>query len=230
MFEVIFEVQPRADQWETYLATGKALRPELESTRGFIANIRYKSLTRPGWILSLSDWENEKALVRWRTATNHHFAQENGRGHILQDYHLRVGEVSSDSDAKRAAQGMVQTRFDGTEVGNAKIVSLVNIRLPAAQEGGDEDVTREAGEVLRSLGVDLESASGLVQWDAFEAILTPGETLLLSSWRDQTSAAGFTRSIAGKAQRTRQVRVIRDYGMFDRREAPQYYPEVAKPS
>jgi hypothetical protein len=27
--------------------------------------------------------------------------------------------------------------------------------------------------------------------------------------------------------RHRQVRVIRDYGMFDRREAPQFYPDVA---
>jgi hypothetical protein len=27
--------------------------------------------------------------------------------------------------------------------------------------------------------------------------------------------------------RLRRIRVIRDYGMFDRREAPQYYPEVA---
>jgi hypothetical protein len=29
--------------------------------------------------------------------------------------------------------------------------------------------------------------------------------------------------------RIRRVRVVRDYGMFDRREAPQYYPEVTRP-
>ena len=28
--------------------------------------------------------------------------------------------------------------------------------------------------------------------------------------------------------RLRHVRVIRDYGMFDRREAPQYYPAVER--
>ena len=28
--------------------------------------------------------------------------------------------------------------------------------------------------------------------------------------------------------RLRRVRVVRDYGMFDRREAPQYYPEVQR--
>jgi hypothetical protein len=30
--------------------------------------------------------------------------------------------------------------------------------------------------------------------------------------------------------RRRDVLVIRDYGMFDRREAPQYYPEVVRAS
>ncbi|RVX65964.1 hypothetical protein B0A52_09849 [Exophiala mesophila] len=224
MFEVIFEVQPRTDKWESYLATGKALRPELESTRGFIANVRYRSLRRPGWILSLSDWENEKALVRWRTASKHHLAQATGRDQILRDYHLRVGEVSLDSDAKRAAQGMVQTRFDGTEVGNAKVVSLVNAKMTPLDDGGPR---READDVVRILQVELSEAPGLVEWDAFEAILTPGDVLLMCSWKDQTSAAGFNRSLTGTAaQRTRQVRVIRNYGMYDRREAPQYYPEV----
>jgi hypothetical protein len=44
------------------LRTGNAkmLRPELEQVDGFIDNIRYKSLTREGGILSLSGWRNEK--------------------------------------------------------------------------------------------------------------------------------------------------------------------------
>jgi hypothetical protein len=28
--------------------------------------------------------------------------------------------------------------------------------------------------------------------------------------------------------RLRRVRVVRDYGMFDRREAPQYYPDIMR--
>ena len=40
------------------------LRPEIERIDGFIDNIRYRSLTREGWILSLSGWRDEKALVR----------------------------------------------------------------------------------------------------------------------------------------------------------------------
>jgi hypothetical protein len=54
MFSVIFEVHPRADQWDAYLGYARMLRPELEKIEGFVYNIRYRSLTREGWIMSLS--------------------------------------------------------------------------------------------------------------------------------------------------------------------------------
>ena len=54
MFSVIFEVCPKSEQWDAYLDYAKMLRPELEQVDGFVDNIRYKSLTRKGWILSLS--------------------------------------------------------------------------------------------------------------------------------------------------------------------------------
>src|SRR5258708_2072632 len=97
MFSVIFEVNPRTTEWNTYLDTAKMLRPELEVVEGFVDNIRYKSLQREGWILSLSGWRDEKALVRWRTKMRHHEAQQKGRDQILQDYHLRVGQVTRDT-------------------------------------------------------------------------------------------------------------------------------------
>ena len=75
MFSVIFEVHPRSDQWDAYLGYAKMLRPELEQIEGFVDNIRYRSLTREGWILSLSGWRDEKALVRWRTRAKHHDVQ-----------------------------------------------------------------------------------------------------------------------------------------------------------
>jgi hypothetical protein len=54
MFSVVFEVHPKPEQWDAYLGNAKMLRPELEQVEGFVDNIRYKSLTREGWILSLS--------------------------------------------------------------------------------------------------------------------------------------------------------------------------------
>jgi len=236
MFEVIFEVCPRTENWELYLSTAKELRPLLESQRGFIENIRYKSLTRPGWVLSLSDWENEKALIRWRTQMKHHYAQEAGRQKILQDYHLRVGETVSDTVPGSATPattiGMQQNlnprqeRLDETEVGEAKVVSLVNASFARTDAQGGQ-VIATAEEMVETIGLQVRGYSGLVAWDVFEAILTPGEALILYSWIDRNAADHFLQHVPSTVKRKRQVRVIRDYGMRDRREAPQYYPDVA---
>src|SRR3954447_12493599 len=97
MFSVLFEVHPKPEQWDAYLNYAKMLRPELEAIDGFVDNIRYRSLTREGWILSLSSWRDEKALVRWRTHAVHHDVQAKGRSEILRDYHLRMGQITRDT-------------------------------------------------------------------------------------------------------------------------------------
>jgi heme-degrading monooxygenase HmoA len=66
MFSIIFEILSNKANWNDYLDNAKMLRSELEKIDGFIDNIRYRSLTREGWILSLSNWRDEKSLVRWR--------------------------------------------------------------------------------------------------------------------------------------------------------------------
>lgn len=72
MFSVLFEVHPKSDQRDAYLGYAKMLRPELEQVEGFVDNILYRTLNRAGWILSLSYWKDEKAVVRWRTNMKHH--------------------------------------------------------------------------------------------------------------------------------------------------------------
>src|SRR6516162_6461709 len=116
LFSVIFEVHPKPDQWDAYLGEARMLRTELEQVDGFVDNIRYKSLSRDGWILSLSSWRDEKSVVRWRTAKRHHMVQEKGRSEILLDYHLRVGEVTRDTRAP-IGQKIEEQRLDATEVG-----------------------------------------------------------------------------------------------------------------
>src|SRR3954453_6104757 len=117
MFSLLFEGQPRSDQWDAYLGNAKMLRPELERVDGFVDNIRYKSLTREGWLLSLSGWRDEKAVVRWRTAMRHHMAQEKGRSEILLDYHLRVGQITQDTRLP-AGHVLQEQRLDETETGS----------------------------------------------------------------------------------------------------------------
>jgi hypothetical protein len=60
-------------------------------------------------------------------------------------------------------------------------------------------------------------------------VLTPGEIVLLSSWHDHGAAEAF-EAVAKlpEGARLRRVRVVRDYGMFERREAPQYYPDAKR--
>ena len=53
--------------------------------------------------------------------------------------------------------------------------------------------------------------------------------MLLLSWKDVVAAETYESdrvSLDGNDRRLRHVRVVRDYGMFDRREAPQYFPEA----
>ena len=130
MFSVIFEVHPKPDQWDAYLGNAKMLRPELEQIDGFVDNIRYKSLTREGWILSLSGWRDEKAVVRWRTAMRHHIVQEKGRSDILLDYHLRVGQITQDTRIPEGTRSQEQ-RLDETEVGEGTTVTLIDAKRPA---------------------------------------------------------------------------------------------------
>src|SRR5437667_4878761 len=85
MFAVIFEVNPKAEQWDTYLGYAKLLRPELEQIGGFIDNERFSSLRRKGWVLSLSTWRDEKAVVRWRTSARQHEVQQPGRTEVFSD-------------------------------------------------------------------------------------------------------------------------------------------------
>jgi heme-degrading monooxygenase HmoA len=217
MFSVIFEVNRKPDRANDYLELAEHLRPILAKIDGFIDNERFESKVRKRWLLSHSTWRDEKSVIRWRTEGEHHQVQEKGRFEIFQDYHLRVGEVVSDTVPPVPIR---ELRFDETETAPAKYATLTEM-TPQAQ-------TRRAGEsnlLPAHLGLDTR-LPGLVGHDIFESIATPGKLAILASWKDARAAKTWEpRSFDGvKALRHRIVRVIRDYGMFDRREAPQYYP------
>jgi heme-degrading monooxygenase HmoA len=220
MFSVIFEVHPKPEQWDAYLGLGKMLKPELEQIDGFVDNVRYRSLRHQGWLLSLSGWRDEKALVRWRTQAKHHVVQERGRSEIFLDYHLRIGQVTLDT---RLPDGhaLHEQRLDETETGDATTITLIDAKRPPewVNATGPE-------EVATWLGLAPE-AEGLIGWDVFDAVLTPGDIILLISWRDRAAADAFEAAVSAKdGARLRRVRVVRDYGMFDRREAPQFYHDA----
>jgi heme-degrading monooxygenase HmoA len=220
VFSVMFEVHPKPEQWDAYLDYAKMLRPELEQIDGFVDNLRYASIGRDGWILSLSNWRDEKSLVRWRTQKKHHGVQEKGRFEVFLDYHLRVGQITEDSQLPDGCE-LLEQRLDETEVGKGTFAVLVS----ATRETPDQGL-QSSEDAAVWFGLDT-GVDDLAFWDVYEEVLTPGDMILQSAWRDASAAAEFAASVKASAgPRVRQVRIVRDYSMYDRRETPQYYAEV----
>lgn len=192
MFAVLFEVEPKTERWDDYLRHAAMLRPELLKIDGFLDNRRFASRRRPGTLLSLSYWQDEKAVIRWRTHALHRQVQAAGREHVFRDYHLRVGEVARDG-------GILQPRT--RHHGISRAASVI--------EGPTLD--------------DPPGVSGLADWDRFDGITVPGSALILLSWTHGDAMNAWEP--AGGERRT-DVAIVRDYGMRDRREAPQYFPPV----
>ena len=221
MFAVIFIVQPKKDRFEDYLNLAKLLKPELEKIDGFIDNERFVSKRTEGRVLSLSTWRDEKAVIRWRTLGVHHEVQEKGRFEVFEDYHLRVGEITADNEVPKG-QKLRELRFDATETGNAKVVTISELAPAKADKPASADLVTD-------LRLPMSSTDGVIDQEVFESIYNPGKLLLLVSWRDEAAAEHWKpRTVAEGKLRHCNIRVIRDYGMSDRREAPQFYPEVKK--
>lgn len=220
MFSVIFEVLPNKEKWDDYIDNAKMLRPELEKVEGFVDNIRYKSFTREGWILSLSNWRDEKSLVRWRTRRRHHEVQQKGRDETFADYHLRVGQITADNQVP-TGYALTEQRLDETDVGEGTTVTLINATRPAQCKQ-----TNNPYDCAEWLGLNPWAADS-TSWDIFEAVLTPGDLILLISWKNAAAAQDYEDASAPNDKaRVRRVRIVRDYGKYDRREAPQYYPDA----
>jgi heme-degrading monooxygenase HmoA len=221
MFSVIFEVHPNDGRKDAYLELAKHLKPILETIDGFVDNERFESRLRPGWILSHSTWRDEKSVVRWRTEGEHHVVQGKGRFEIFQDYHLRVGDVTADTDPPKEAP-VHERRFDETEVGNAKVATFTEITpIKGVAFASHADL------LPAHLGLDVNNGT-IAEHDVWTSIYNPGKIALLVAWKDPKAAEAWRpKKIDGiEKLRHRKVRVVRDYGRFDRREAPQFYADI----
>ena len=96
MIAVIFEVHPKDGRKDEYLDIAAQMRPLVEEVEGFISVERFQSLTDPSKLLSLSFFEDEAALERWRNLSAHRGAQAKGRGGVFDDYRLRIAGVIRD--------------------------------------------------------------------------------------------------------------------------------------
>ncbi|MFG1346850.1 antibiotic biosynthesis monooxygenase [Xanthobacter autotrophicus DSM 431] len=95
---------------------------------------------------------------------------------------------------------------------------------------GQKDVYLDLATRLRS---ELEAMDGFISVERFQSITDPGKMLSLSIWRDEEAVKGWRNltshrrtQAAGRAgvfrdYRLRVAAVVRDYGMFERDEAPE---------
>ncbi len=196
MFAVLFDVEPREDRWDDYLHYADVLRPELLGIDGFQDNRRFRSRRFPGRLLSLSLWRDEKAVIRWRTHGGHHGIQAIGRSQVFRTYRLRVGEVT-----REAGSVLPQMRFDETAIGLARAATV--LEAPAIHEP--------------------PAAAGLVDWDRLDGITVPGSSVMTLFWRDHDAMMAWAAPDGG---RRLDVRIVRDYGLHERTEAPQFHVAV----
>jgi hypothetical protein len=151
---------------------------------------------------------------------NHHRTMQAARDRVFADYRMHIGEFVSDTHVPEG-HTLLQQRLDVTEAGAGKAITLLDTQR-------DPEWLKQvhADAVAKSLGFD-QDAWDFVEWDMFDGIATPGVVIALVKWADLTDAEAFQRNASlPDSVRLRNIRVVRDYGMFDRREAPQYFAEV----
>lgn len=110
MIAIIFEVLPAEGQKDAYLDIAAKMRPMVEQVEGFISVERFQSLTNPDKLLSISFFEDEDAVARWRQLAAHRNAQERGRDGVFSDYRLKVCHVLRDYGMTDRAQAPQDSR------------------------------------------------------------------------------------------------------------------------
>lgn len=242
MFAVVFEVHPRDGQVDEYLVLAGMLRPQLERIEGFLSVERFTSRGRPSWMLSLSFWRDEAAVARWRAHALHHEVQERARSEVFRDYRLRVGRVVADERQGRAQPGPgLRRAHDDSMARPPTFVAILEV-------GPVGDISGQRPDFAALHEAATERIDGFLGGDWFDSIYVEGKQVQLTAWRDQAAAlAWHDRALAivaaplamgtstdiapaggsGAAFHLQVTEVARDYGMFDRAEAPQYHAPIA---
>ncbi len=207
MIGLFFEVQTREGHRDQYLNLAASLRPELDAIGGCLFIDRFRSLTRDNLLLSYQIWQDEAALTAWRVHGQHHKVQEIGREKVFSDYRIRIAQVIHE-----ARQG--------------KPVWQPERRTPYNDPARRRPTYVLAAE-SKSAKLPVE-----IDWrrDAFESVYRDGYFAHLIDVPDPQSGIELGARLFADptTEYFRVLEVMRDYGMYDRAEAPQYYPPVER--
>jgi heme-degrading monooxygenase HmoA len=112
MLAVIFEVYPTRQGKKEYLELAVFLKNELSAFEGLLSIERFQSLIEEGKLLSLSFWQDEASLEKWRNFMDHRLAQQKGKNRLFSSYRIRVCSVVRDyTESERAQAPNDSNRF-----------------------------------------------------------------------------------------------------------------------
>src|SRR3954465_3237083 len=203
MIGLFFEVQTKSGHRDQYLDLAASLKPDLEARGGCRFIDRFRSLTRENLLLSYQIWQDEAALTAWRAHAHHHDVQTIGRARVFSDYRIRVAQVIHE-----ARPGQPVWRPERRTPYNDP-----SRRQPTYL------LTAESKNARLPVETDWRG-------DAFASVYREGQFAHLIDLPDPQSGIAFgTRLFTDPTiEYFRVFEVMRDYGMYERAEAPQYYP------
>jgi heme-degrading monooxygenase HmoA len=207
MIALFFEVETRPGHRDQYLNLAASLRPDLDAIGGCLFIDRFASLSRENLLLSYQIWQDEGAMTAWRVHGYHHDVQTIGREKVFSDYRIRVAQVIHEEKPGKP------------------------VWQPARHTPYNDPARRPSTFVLiaESKRAELPVET---EWrrDAFKSVYRDGIFAHLIDVPDQQPGVELGRQLLADStmEYFRVVEVMRDYGMYDRSEAPQYYPPVER--
>jgi len=207
MMSLFFEVEIKPGRIEQYLNLAASLKPELDAMGGCLFLDRFRSLSRDNFILSYQIWQDEGSMTAWRVHAHHHQVQTLGRDKVFSDYRLRIGQV------------IHEARF-GQPIWQPERRSPYNDPGRRPPRFG---LVTESKNPRPAMVPDCRSES-------FASVYREGHYAHLIDVPDLDSGLAFGPHLFADPT-TDYVRIneiIRDYGMYDRTEAPQYYPPKSR--
>ncbi len=89
---VLFEVTPKKEIFTEYLLEAQELLPTLEDYQGLIRAERFTAVSNEEKILSMSVWENEEYINKWRNDLTHRMKQSKGMNELFVSYRITVAD------------------------------------------------------------------------------------------------------------------------------------------
>jgi len=195
VFGLFFEVKPKLDCRKAYFDQVDRLKPDLAKHEGLLWLQRYESLTVPGLLLSHQYWADEQALSAWRQNSNHLLSQREGTNSIFEDYRIRVGPRlwHWDCDASSTAEWLDH---------DASAPYILTLQCDASS-----DVVKLAARL------DITGH--------FVSLTCAQNHFFIATCPDFPAALQQSIMISG-VRKAGLFAASRDYGMFDRAEAPRH--------